>query len=183
MIDRIANTFRKIAGIFRNKPLSQPVAKLTSLNVHAIPRTLKIGPLIFDQWEAEFSIFFKEQLAARDDTGKLLRGYDLRSVDKLLVAEKDDIEKHYERHKDEGIPRIENWAVSQLQVYLNFNSYLSKTLKLEAVTLRGFSFAFLGIRMAQAYLKLKGAVPQRVIDSVNGPAVLGSEKINLRLYS
>jgi len=155
------------------------------INLKAIPKSLKIGPLSYDEWDLELVSFFKfiSKQGFGPSASQVIQAYHLSLIDQFLTVDQGDLDVHYEANKEQRKARIEKWGLTLYAFIGMFNNIVASKLKKDPEELRYYTYSFLGIRTAQATINMRGELPTHVLESLNSSSWLGSPRINVRLFA
>ena len=155
-----------------------------SLDIQRIPRSTKLGPLSYGEWDLEFLSFFLSFSAKSygESATKVLQGNAHVLVDQFLTIDQADLDACYEVNKETNLPKIDKWPMTLLHFFEMFTKKIAKKLKQEPEEVKSFAYSYLGLRAAQATLNMKGEVESKTLDSLNSDTWLGNPSINVKLF-
>jgi hypothetical protein len=162
----------------------QPAALIDGISLTDIPKTLQVGPLTFEEWNAELAFYFfhVSKLSFGNSAAQAMYGYNHFLIDQFLTVDQADLDACYEAYKEQGCAKIEQWSLTAGAFIDGFNQYMAEKLGQETECLRHYTFSFLGIRTAQATHGMRGSIPHNMLDSLNSQAWLGSPQIKVKLF-
>ncbi len=155
-----------------------------AINAADIPRNLLLGPLTFGEWDAEFTAFFLHlsEKSYGKAAARAMQGHYLSLIDQFLSVDQADLDLCYQTNKDNGFQRIEKWPMMAMGIFQLFHYHISEKLGMDLDEIKNWVFAFLGIRIAQAMLNMRGALSPRALYNLNSENWLGKSEINVRLF-
>ncbi|MFA5839683.1 MAG: hypothetical protein WC890_03375 [Candidatus Margulisiibacteriota bacterium] len=170
---------QEVIAIINSEQNSSPV-----INAADIPRKLLLGPLTFGEWDAEFTAFFLHlsEKSYGKAAARAMQGHYLSLIDQFLSVDQADLDLCYETNKDNGFKRIEKWPMMAMGIFQLFHYHMADKLGMDFEEIRSWVFAFLGLRIAQAMLSMRGTLSPRALYNLNSENWLGKPEINLRIY-
>jgi len=163
---------------------SELVKQNKSYDIRRFPRSAQIGPLSYGDWDLKFLSFFlsfSEQSYGEDAT-KVIQGNAHYLVDQFLTVDQADLDACYEAHQERGVKKIDKWGMTLLAFFEMFNNHAAKNLGHNPDEIKFFTYAFLGVRAAQAAFNMKGEVELATLEALNSQQWLGHPAISVKLF-
>ncbi|PIS29450.1 hypothetical protein COT42_05335 [Candidatus Saganbacteria bacterium CG08_land_8_20_14_0_20_45_16] len=167
-----------------NKMASELVKQNQTYHLEKLPRATQLGPLSYGEWDLNFVSFFMSFSEQQYGAGaaRIIQGCSPQLIDQFLTIDQADLDACYEAHKERGLPKVDGWGQTLMAFFEHFNDYVANNLDCDPQELVCFTHSFLGIRLAQAALSMKGEVPASIIKTLNSKQLLGAPEINVQLF-
>lgn len=155
-----------------------------TIDANAIPRSLQLGSLTFGEWDTEFTSFFLHlsEKSYGKAAARAMQGHYLALIDQFLSVDQGDLDLCYATNKDSGLKRIEQWPLMAMGIFQLFILHMAEKIGVDADEIKNWIIAFLGLRIAQAMLNMRGTLSQRALYNLNSENWLGKPEINIRLF-